>query len=671
MLYICEQKNFRMKIRIILLLALLFGVYAQKKKKNPKDVPLIIFPNKDTISVGEFEYAYQKNNGGYEAAKKHSLEDYKKYIDMFVAYKRKVLYAHDIGLDTTKNFKKELNDYVKQLSQGYLVDKETNEKLLQEAIKRSKTEILASHIMIKISPNAKPEDTLRAYQKLLSIRDSIVKHGKSFEEMALKYSQDPTVKYNKGNVGYFTVFDMVYPFENAAYNTKEGEVSMPFRTQYGYHIVKVHKKLPVQPKKRTSHIIVRWGPSYAAKTKEEAEKRINEIYKKLQNGADFAELAKKYSDDPRTAQLGGDLGYNRLIPEMDSVKKTLKLNEISKPFLSPFGYHILKVTDIKPLPSEDELRRGLANQLKHSPRVKIAKEKFIQKLKAELGYSFHKIEWYKFLEYAKKNYFMRGITPDSLPDDIKNLVLAEFNDTKITAKDLWEYKNSKFRLTHEIAEVAAKKDLDELVEKKLLEYETKRLPYKYPDYKYLYNEYKDGILLFSVMDKEVWKKAAEDKEGLKKFYEANRDSFIADERFVWYEFSSFDSVMLGRLRSKLMKLKNKEDIKNYLDTLPKDKTIYGITAIKMITPVKSDTKIAQKLKDKQEGSVSNIEKEGRTYRFVLYYEKRPKGVMPFEEAKPKAITLYQNELEKRWTKELEKKYPVKINKKALKKYLFK
>ena len=479
-----------MLIRLIIVVAIFSIGFAQKKKKkNPKDIPLIIFPGKDTITVGEFEYAYQKNNGGYEEAKKHSIEDYKKYIDLFVTYKRKVLYAEDIGLDTTPDFKKELNNYVKQLSQGYLVDKETEEKLFKEALERAKTEVLASHIMIKLPPNASPTDTLKAYNKLLAIRDSIVKHGKSFEEMALKYSQDPSVKYNKGNLGYFSVFDMVYEFENAAYNTPVGEVSMPFRTRYGYHIVKVNKKIPLQDKKRASHIVVRWGPIYAAKTKEEAKKRIYEVYNKLKNGEDFEELAKKYSDDPRTARIGGDLGFARLIPELDSAKRALKLNEVSKPFLSPFGYHILKVTDVKPAPSQKELERIVRSKLKHSERIKIAKRNFIKKLKQQYGYTLNKVEWNKFLEYAKTKYFAPGITADSLPDEIKNLVLVEFKNVngKITGKDLWEFKSKKFRFTRVSPENAAKLDLEELVEKKLFEYETQRLPQKYPEYKYLYN----------------------------------------------------------------------------------------------------------------------------------------------------------------------------------------
>ena len=212
------------------------------------------------------------------------------------------------GIDTTKAFRTELNGYRNQLAQNYLTDTETKEKLLQKTYQRSLTEINAWHILVDCPEGSKPEDTLRPGKKLPDIRERIIK-GESFEQVARGTSDDPSVKINGGNLGYFTVFQMITPFEDAAYTLKKGAISQPVRTPYGYHIIKVVDKRPSRGKILVAHIMKVSPPGTGEKEAKAAEESINNIYRELQEGASFSELAKKYSDHKETAVTGGKLNW--------------------------------------------------------------------------------------------------------------------------------------------------------------------------------------------------------------------------------------------------------------------------------------------------------------------------------------------------------------------------
>ncbi|MCS7074735.1 MAG: peptidylprolyl isomerase, partial [Bacteroidia bacterium] len=324
---------------------------------------LLSFSNGKKVTKSEFEYVYQRNNGGLDSAKKHGPAKYKEYLDLYIRYRRKVMDAEAAGLDTLQSFKDELNGYIKQLSQPYLIEKEVLDELIKEAYERSKSEIHAAHLLVNCAQDAKPEDTLAAYTKAIAFRDSIVKSGKPFAYMAEKYSDDPSARQNKGDLGYFTVFDFVYPFESGAYKTPVGQVSMPIRSQFGYHLIYVMDKVPAQGTKRVSHIMVRIGENYSAKDTTSAIARINEIYEKLKGGADFAKLAETMSDDPISAKKGGDLGSGFLLYELQMQKHALSVGQFSRPFTSPYGWHILKVTEVNPVKPFEQAKNELKQKV--------------------------------------------------------------------------------------------------------------------------------------------------------------------------------------------------------------------------------------------------------------------------------------------------------------------
>ena len=257
---------------------------AQKSKGGDKSPALLTFDNGSKVTKDEFEYVYQKNNGGWASAKKQSADEYRAYLALYINFKRKVMEAESLKLQDRPEFIQEFEGYRKQLSQPYLVDQDLQEVMIKEAFDRSQYLVKASHILINCVSDAPPEDTLVAYHLALAYRDSIVKGGKSFADMAIKYSQDPSAKKNSGSLGYFTVFDMVYPFESGAYNTSPGQISMPVRTGYGYHLIKVDDKIKTSGRKTAAHVIVRIGPQYSAKDSGQAVQKINEIHAQLKQG---------------------------------------------------------------------------------------------------------------------------------------------------------------------------------------------------------------------------------------------------------------------------------------------------------------------------------------------------------------------------------------------------
>ena len=258
------------------------------------------------VTVSEFENVYHKNNTKESgSADSKSLNE---YVDLFVNFKLKVKEAEELGLDTAKAFKDELAGYRKQLAQPYLTDKDVNEKLLSETYNRLNMDVHAAHILVKVNETALPKDTLEAYNKIMKIRARILK-GEDFKKVASEkgISDDPSAVENGGDLGYFTALQMVYPFESAAYTTKVGEISMPVRTRYGYHIIKVVDSRDNRGEVTVAHIMLLNPKEDKAEEKDKIKKNIDDIYQKLQQGESFESLAKQFSDDKSSSSFDANV----------------------------------------------------------------------------------------------------------------------------------------------------------------------------------------------------------------------------------------------------------------------------------------------------------------------------------------------------------------------------
>ncbi|MGB3946622.1 MAG: peptidylprolyl isomerase, partial [Bacteroidia bacterium] len=351
--------------------------------KNKDAVLMTIGQNK--VTVAEFESVYKKNNTKDVANDAKSLND---YVDLFVNFKLKVKEAEELKLDTAKAFKDELAGYRKQLAQPYLTDKDVNEKLLQETYSRLQEDVHASHILVKVAETALPKDTLEAYNKIMKIRARVLK-GEDFNKVASEkgISDDPSAKDNGGDLGYFTALQMVYTFETAAYTTKVGDVSMPVRTRYGYHIIKVHDKRKAQGEVLVAHIMVKTPPNMTKEDSTNAVTKINEIHSKLKAGAKFEELATQFSDDKTSAKKGGELmwfGTSKMPIEFEKASFALKnKGDFSNPTKTKYGWHVIKLIDRRGLATFDAMKNELKDKVTKDSRSQAGRASLIAKIKAE------------------------------------------------------------------------------------------------------------------------------------------------------------------------------------------------------------------------------------------------------------------------------------------------
>lgn len=653
-----------------LLLALPFSCTLAQQKATPagnapasstsgKEV-FIEFSNGLKITKDEFEYVYQKNNGGLDSARKQKPEKYKEYLELYVKFKRKVMEAQRLGIDTTESFKSELATYVKQLAQPYLIEKEVLNALIKEAYDRSNMACKVSHILIKVDETAEPDDTLAGYKKALTIRDSIVKMGKKFDQMAMVHSEEPNASISKGYLSYFSAFDFLYSFENAAFNTPVGQVSMPVRSKYGYHLIYPQDRINLKGLRKAAHILVRYGNIYAAKDSIQAKKRIDEIYARLQKGEDFSALAKEFSDDPNSKNKGGELGTKYIpIQEMQDMKYKIEPGKITAPFKTPYGWHIMMVTE-EPIKPFEEVKNEFKTKVTRDGRAQIAEDRLVIKLKKQYNYQINSGNVAKLAENAGGDYLTPGYTGEKLPPVVLESVLFTYNDKKATVMDLINYTQRNRRRPfppNTKADAAVQQDIEQMTKAQLLEFEEKQLAEKYPEFRNLMQEYKDGILLFTITEEKVWRKAVEDSAGLKTFYEQNKSKFQAGERVKVREYRSRDRVVIERADSVLKLVKKLDDADT---TIRKEKI--GVRITKHIYDKNSEN--GKKYASKQVGFKTEIENDAVNYYINVVDEFLPVGVKSFDEAKSEAISQYQTYLEEQWVKDLESRYTYKVNDKV-------
>lgn len=638
----------------------IFSAFAQSND------PILMTINDQKITKSEFERIFHKNNKDSVADEKAVNE----YLDLFINFKLKVFEALANGLDTAANFKQELSSYRKQLTAPYFVDKETEDKLVREAYERKKIRIRTSHILIKVAENASPSDTLAAYNKALEIRNRIIK-GEDFSKLAAEYSQDDVSKVNGGDIGYLTVFTTVLPYENVAYQLKPGEVSMPVRSQYGYHIIKVTDRKENPGDVKVAHIMALVARDASDEDVKKAEQKINEAYQKLQQGEDFAKVAMDYSDDKASAKRGGDLpwfGTGRMVPEFESAAFDTKVGEITKPFRTAFGFHIIKKIETRPIAPFENERNDLVSKIAKDPRAQKSKTVLIEKLKKEYAYSFNKKAFDEVIALVDTS-LLRGNY--SVPKTAKlEKPLFTLKDSTYTQKQFIQYlanykSKQKGAKTIDASKELAKQIYNGWENDKIIAYEDARLEKKYPSFAQLLQEYHDGILLFDLTDKMVWSKAIKDTIGLKEFYEKNKNKYMWDTRaeaiWITYENDKCKDALLKAIDNN----KKQQTIDEMIQSINK----------KAVCITKKDTKLISK------GDMPGIDKiafnddKKLNKKYTVFDDKKLiiyiNGMVPpqpkqLNETKGVVTADYQSYLEKQWIEELRKKYTVKVNQDVLK-----
>lgn len=497
--------------------------------------PVLIRIDDEEITVSEFEKIYRQNNVESEVAEAKSPEE---YLDMYINFRLKVKEAKARGMDTVSDFVEELNGYREQLAQQYLVDNEVTEELIEEAWERSQYDIRVSHILMNLNEHAPPEDTLAVYEEVMEARQRII-DGESFKAVARDVSDDPSARDreatanqparpgNGGDLGYFTVFNMVYPFETAAYNTPEGEISMPFRTSFGYHVVKVTNRLPAMGQARVAHIMLMAPQGTDEEELKEKEELIFELQDELEAGADFGELAAEYSEDRRSAQQDGEMPpftVNRMVPQfIEAIHHLEEQGDISEPVRTDFGWHIIRLIEKTPPPSYEKAYSDLKSRVEQGARSELGRDLVIDRLKEEYDLQENRDALNAFYDIVDGSVFESewDVSQASHLDD----VMAEFGEKTITQQDFAAYidENQKNENPIDVSHYIQMK-YNHFLDEEILAYEDDRLEEKYPEFKEIMNEYHDGMLLFEITDEQVWSKAAADTTGLRAFYDQHAGS---------------------------------------------------------------------------------------------------------------------------------------------------
>ena len=615
----------------------------------------ILTIDNEQVLKSEFEQIYWKNKKEKIATK----EDLDEYIKLFVNFKLKVKAAEELGLDTTKKFKDELIGYRVQLEKPYLIDTSINEELINEAYYRTINEVSASHIMIKLGPNPSANDTMAAYKKIESIRNKINSGVASFEELAEEVSEDPSAKFNKGNLGFFNAFKMLYSFECAAYETPIGKVSKPVRTRYGYHLVKPNLIRKAKGKMRTSHIMITTSPR--VKDNEASETKINSIFNELKlNNKTFEELAVEYSEDRKSAKKGGEIGWissaGNFYPEFEKTVFSLKKDgEYSQPFKTPNGWHIVKRLEFEPIGDLSDLKYELKNKIQKDSRAQKTKSSFINQLKVEYNLK-ENFNQKSLLSIIRK----KNINNDNISEfqEIKELnsYIISFSEINFSNWDFLNYLSGTKMLDKCKNDVKLLNDMyQRFIDNKLIEYEKTQLERKHPDFKALMKEYRDGILLFEISDQNIWTKAIKDTSGLKEFFNDNRNKWEYPNRVNATVFSSSSKKIIKKAYS----LKKKGNISN--DSIIKILNKENPLNISFENKLIEDFKVYNSSYEDLEKGINNPTLINNKWFFIYAKEKLDQRQKELKEAEGIIVSAYQNYLEESWIKSLKKKYTIKID----------
>lgn len=643
-------------LRILFLFVACLGLNSTFAQTD-KDVILTVEDEK--VIREDFESIFKKNNRD-SVITKASLDE---YMELFINFKLKVREAVEMGLDTSKSFKRELKGYRKQLSRPYLIDQELLDALMMEAYERKKKEIRASHILINCDPNASPADTMAAYERIVALRNRIVA-GENFSDVATSKggSQDPSVRDNKGDLGYFSAFQMVYPFEEAAFNTPVGEISDPVRTRYGYHILQVTDERPARGEIRTAHIMIRYEANKST-SKADALSKANEIHELLLNGADFAEMAAKYSEDNSTAKRAGELpwfGTGKMVEAFENTAFGLeKDGDISEPFETSYGFHIVKRLEYRPIPTYKELKSEIKSKVSRDARAEMTKKSFLNKLEKEYDLQVDSKCLKPLYKAAKADSAFSGKGLGPIKSKVLGKTLVSFADQTRSVGDFVNHlESTKIKNKQLSPEEIVDMQLESYIEDELMTYEDEHLEEKHREFRLLMDEYHDGILLFELTDQKVWSKAVKDTLGLEGFYEANKQNFMWKDRADAVIFTAKDKTVANKVKKLIAKGKSVDQIKREInkDTKLNLSTESGVFE-------KGDQEILDQLEWKA-GVSKMIEKDGQQI-MVLINEVLPATPKALDEARGLVTAEYQNHLEAQWIESLRSKYKYEVNEEVL------
>ena len=602
----------------------------------------------------EFVRVYNKN---IDLVKDESQKDLNAYLDLFVAYKLKINKANKLGLQNGAQYQNELKSYRSQLAKNYTSDTKVTKTLIEESYARLQKEVKAAHILILCDENASAEDTLKAYKQILEVKKSI-DAGQSFEEAAVQFSQDPSAKENKGHLGYFSAFRMVYPFETAAYTTKIGAVSKPVRTKFGYHLVKTLDVRANRGEVTVAHIMTLKPQGASEEDLQKAKSTITDIYSKLKQGENFATLATQFSEDKSSGSKGGVLpkfSSGQLSSEIFENKafELKNAGDYTEPFESQFGWHIVKLIEKHTVKKLEEMERELDAKIRKDERSRIITSALTTKLRQKYTVKRNEKLYASIKNLVTDAYYMgEWKLPENKKDFEADLVTVQ--DKTVSGTLFLNELNSQQKTKIKLKPIAKLVDkvYDNFVDNQLNVYYNDNLEKEFPEFAHVVEEYRDGLLLFDLMEKEIWNKAKVDTIGLKKYFEENKLKYQWKNRAEVMTVSSTQEDFVKQAQKMLKQDVSADGIKEKLNT----KDVVNVMAKQEILEEGADANVAFKL------GLSKIYKDKEYFYINKVIKLLPAGQKSFEETKGKVISDYQQYLEDNWVSELKKEFKVTINK---------
>ena len=651
-----------MKVSVLSLVLTILsaGAFAQA------DDPVIMTINNKNFKKSEFEYFYNKYNNE-DVIDKRSLND---YIELFKNLKLKVTEAEAQGMDTTAAFRSELAGYRSTEAKNYLDDLEVNEDLMKKEYDRMKNPVEVSHLLIAFPKLMKndfkifPSDTLAAYNKAVQARNRILK-GESFEKVTAELSDDPNTRNAErpGYLGWFggLMFNLSFaPLEDVMFNTPTGKIGEVTRSNMGYHILKVHSRTDNKGQVNAAHILILYPPPSAAGDTvqtDEARKKIDEIYDKLTAGADFSALAKEFSQDPGSASNGGELGwfdYGRMVKEFQDVAFGLKeIGEISKPFRTQFGFHIVKLLGKRPFAPFEEKRQEIETKLTSGGFLIPLHQQAINKMKAEYGFQKNEAGYRTLFDRAAAVY-----PADSsyfAPFETQPVLLFTIGNTAYDSNRFVEFLKKNGRSQFTMSTDLLNDRLQEFEYYSLLDEKDKALESRHPDFKNLIQEYHDGILMFEISNREVWGKASDDVEGLTAFFEKNRQNYAWSEpHFKGYVVLTKDAKNKKKMQKEIARMKPEDAVQYLYDN-------YKVGDVSYVKAERGLFKKGDNAFVDEAAFKSGVAVRPADFQDFFLLGEVLKAPEAYTDVRGPVVTDYQNYLEETWLKKLNEKYRATVN----------
>ena len=631
------MKLFKRSLQL-LLFTLSFQTFAQQS------TDVLVTINDSIYQVADFERLYNKN---IDIIVDESQKDVGNYFDLYTLYKLRLQNAYNLKLDKSDRINQDITKFRNELAEKYFINESTLNALVEEALERSKFEINASHILIAVDELAQPQDTLAAYNQALKIRDEVL-NGLSFENAAEKYSNDLSAKSNKGNLGYFSVFRMVYPFETGAYNTKVGDISLPVRSNFGYHLIKVNNKRATPKPKNIAHILVETKDI----NDQQAKKEINDIYKRLELGDPFHDVAFHFSEDITTRDNGGNLGMynegNLNIEGISDILYDLNFNgAYSKPFFSQYGWHIVAVTKVNDLPNQTDLKDLFLKRVKNDSRAVLLEKDLIDYLKELYQFKIDQTHLAETVKMLHREEMMNQPKVDSNPETEK--VVATYSDKKITSKNILEhiYSFANQYAFLKTDELVINKALNNYSLKKLKEEYDSQLENKFPDFAHTLKEYKEGLMLFDLLEQQIWDKTATDTLALMQYYETHKEKYIQPDHFTG-EVYVFKKRYDAKIYHKI--IKGRYDVNE--DDFPMVYKYQGRFTL-------DDKRLPPNLDIQTIGN--KVIKHNNLFYVFFVRDKKFENIPDYKTIQSKISADYQTEYEKEYNQNLLQKANIKVN----------